>query len=98
MFVFLTGQGLTNPNANALTLAPFVRHTGSAASLNGFFRMAIGGLVTGLVSLLHNSTAMPMVGVMVGCAVVGLIVLLIGNRIVRFQASKKVEEEDSVLL
>ncbi|HMI65680.1 MAG TPA: multidrug effflux MFS transporter [Cyclobacteriaceae bacterium] len=98
MFVFLTGQGLTNPNATALTLAPFVRHTGSAASLNGFFRMAIGGLVTGLVSLLHNSTAMPMVGVMVGCAVVGLIVLLIGNSVVRFQASKKVEEEDSVLL
>jgi len=98
MFIFLTGQGLTNPNATALTLAPFVRHTGSAASLNGFFRMAIGGLVTGLVSLLHNSTAMPMIGMMVGCAVVGLIVLLIGNSVVRFQASKKVEEEDSVLL
>jgi DHA1 family bicyclomycin/chloramphenicol resistance-like MFS transporter len=98
MFVFLTGQGLSNPNATALTLAPFVRHTGSAASLNGFFRMAIGGMVTGLVSLLHNNTAMPMVGVMVGCAITGLIVLLIGNRVVRYQASKKVEEEDSVLL
>ena len=98
MFVFLTGQGLTNPNATALTLAPFVRHTGSAASLNGFFRMAIGGLVTGLVSLLHDNTPMPMVGVMAGCAVVGLIVLLIGNRVVRFQESKQVEEEDSVLL
>ncbi len=99
MFIFLTGQGLTNPNATALTLAPFTRHTGSAASLNGFIRMAIGGLMTGLVSALHNNTALPMVGVMVLCAVVGLAILLVGKRTLRYQASEQVgDEEESVLI
>jgi DHA1 family bicyclomycin/chloramphenicol resistance-like MFS transporter len=99
MFVFLTGQGLSNPNATALTLAPFTRHTGSAAALNGCFRMAIGGLVTGLVSVLHNNSAMPMVGVMVLCVVAGLVILLIGKRTIRYQSDKRVvEEEGSVLI
>lgn len=96
MFIFLTGQGLTNPNATALTLAPFVRHTGSAASLNGGFRMAIGGIVTGLVSLFHNGTAMPMIGVMVLCAVAGLLILLIGRRMTR--GGKEIGFEESVVI
>jgi len=99
MFVFLTGQGLTNPNSTALSLAPFKRHIGSAASLNGCFRMAIGGLVTGLVSLLHNNTAMPMVGVMVLCVVTGLIVFTVGRKTIEYRASQRdVEEDISVLL
>lgn len=97
MFVFLTGQGLTNPNATALTLAPFVRHTGSAASLNGCFRMGIGGIVTGLVSLLHNNTAMPMVGVMVLCVVVGLAVLLVGIKMIRIYDDKQLEEDPMLI-
>ena len=98
MFIFLTGQGLTNPNATALTLAPFTRHTGSAASLNGCIRMAIGGMMTGLVSALHNNTAVPMVGVMVLCAVGGLLILLLGKRKLRFPANKQVVEEEGTVL
>lgn len=93
MFVFLAGQGITGPNTTALSLAPFSRRTGSAASLLGSFRMAIGGLVSAIVSALHNNTAMPMIGVMVACGVVGLIILTIGKGTVRYQARKKVEEE-----
>lgn len=77
--VFLIGQGLTNPNFNALSLAPFTRHVGSAAALAGSFRMGAGGLVSALVSVLHNGTALPMVAVMSGCVVVGLIVLIVGT-------------------
>ncbi|MGC1240469.1 MAG: multidrug effflux MFS transporter [Chryseosolibacter sp.] len=77
--LFLAGQGVTNPNANALALAPFSKHTGSAASLAGSFRMGMGGLVSALVSIFHNGTAIPMVGVMVGCVVAGLIILLAGK-------------------
>ncbi len=94
MFVFLTGQGLTNPNANALALAPFVRHTGSAASLNGFLRMGIGGLVTAMVSKFHNGTAMPMVTVMVSCAVIGMIIFFIGRRWVPNESPASDEEEE----
>jgi DHA1 family bicyclomycin/chloramphenicol resistance-like MFS transporter len=74
--LFLAGHGLTNPNITALSLAPFSKHTGSAASLAGSFRMGMGGLVSALVSVFHNGTAMPMVGVMVGCVLVGLAILL----------------------
>lgn len=77
--LFLAGQGVTNPNANALALAPFSRHIGSAASLAGSFRMGMAGLVSALVSVLHNGTAMPMIAVMVGCVLVGLAILFAGK-------------------
>ncbi|MHA6248768.1 multidrug effflux MFS transporter [Pontibacter sp. CAU 1760] len=95
MFVFLTGQGLTNPNATALSLAPFSRYAGSAAALMGSFRMAMGGLMSAAVSVFHNQTALPMVGVMLACASGGLIILLISKRNVRFAASQRMVEEDT---
>lgn len=98
MFFFLTGQGITNPNATALSLAPFTKHTGSAAALNGFFRMTMGGLVSALVSILHNNTALPMVGVMVLCVVAGLIVLFTGKSAVRYRRRKREVEESPVVI
>lgn len=77
--VFLTGHGLTNPNANALSLAPFSRHVGSAASLAGSFRMGMGGVVSALVSIFHDGSAIPMIGVMVGCVVAGFAILMVGR-------------------
>ena len=93
--LFLAGQGLTNPNANALSLAPFSRHVGSAASLAGSFRMGMGGLVSALVSLFHNGTAMPMVGVMVGCTLLGFVILLIGAS--RIKSTEPRLDEDAAL-
>ncbi|GAB3499959.1 multidrug effflux MFS transporter [Spirosoma knui] len=93
LFLFLCGQGLSNPNASALSLAPFVRHAGSAAALMGSFRMAFGALVSGAVSLLHNNTALPMVGVMTACVISGLLVLLIGERAIQYR-SKRLETEE----
>jgi DHA1 family bicyclomycin/chloramphenicol resistance-like MFS transporter len=98
MFFFLTGQGITNPNATALSLAPFTKHTGSAAALNGFFRMTMGGLVSALVSVLHNNTALPMVGVMVLCVLAGLIVLFTGKSAVRYRARKREVEDSPVVI
>lgn len=99
LFIFLTGQGLSNPNATALSLAPFRKHAGSAAALMGSFRMAMGGVVSGAVSFFHNGTSLPMVGTMTFCAVAGLSALTIGKVKVRHKARKKaVEEETSVLM
>jgi MFS transporter, DHA1 family, multidrug resistance protein len=97
--LFLAGHGLINPNATALSLAPFSRHAGSAASLAGSFRMTIGGVASALVSALHNHTALPMIGVMVGCTVCGLICLTAGKITIRYKARKHdVEKETSVLM
>ena len=99
LFVFLTGQGLSNPNATALSLAPFSRFAGSAAALMGSFRMAMGGLVSAVVSFFHTGTALPMVGTMAFCAIAGLSALVIGKVKVRHKARKRaVEEDTSVLL
>jgi MFS transporter, DHA1 family, multidrug resistance protein len=96
--LFMAGHGLVNPNTNALSLAPFVRHTGSAASLLGSFRMAMGGLVSGLVSAFHSSSALPMIAVMVGCVVAGLLILATGKATVKYRARKKdVEADQSVI-
>ncbi|UII26644.1 multidrug effflux MFS transporter [Fulvivirga maritima] len=79
LFIFLTGHGLSNPNASALTLAPFTKNAGSASALMGAIRMGLGGLVSALVSVLHNGTTLPMVLVMAFCAAGGLIILLAGD-------------------
>jgi DHA1 family bicyclomycin/chloramphenicol resistance-like MFS transporter len=99
MFVFLTGQGLTGPNASALSLAPFRKHTGSASALMGSWRMGAGAVISAIVSFLHNNTAMPMVGMMAFCAFGGLVILHAGNIAVRHRAARQdVEDEVSVLL
>jgi DHA1 family bicyclomycin/chloramphenicol resistance-like MFS transporter len=97
--LFLAGHGLTNPNANALSLAPFSKHTGSAASLAGSFRMAMGGIVSALVSVFHNGTAMPMVGIMVACIFTGLVLLLTGRSLMKLpEAEPGFEEEATAII
>ena len=93
LFLFLAGQGVNGPNASALSLAPFTRHAGSAAALMGSFRMGFGALVSATVSILHNNTAIPMVGVMTGCVVGGLAVLVIGQRIVLHRTAHRTSNE-----
>jgi DHA1 family bicyclomycin/chloramphenicol resistance-like MFS transporter len=96
--LLLSGHGLVNPNAVALSLAPFSKHTGSAASLSGSFRMAIGGVASALVSIFHNHTAIPMIAVMVGCIFCGLILLATGKVTVRYRARKKDLEEKTMVI
>jgi DHA1 family bicyclomycin/chloramphenicol resistance-like MFS transporter len=97
-FVFLAGQGLTGPNSTALSLAPFTRNTGSAASLLGSFRMAVAGLASAAVSAFHDETALPMVVGMVACPIIAISVLTVGKGVVRYRANKKRMEEDSSVL
>ncbi len=97
--LFLAGHGLTNPNATALALAPFTRHTGSAASLGGSFRMAMGGVASALVSAFYNGTAMPMIAVMTGCVMIGAVLLLIGKITVKYRARMSdIEDEPASVL
>lgn len=97
--LFLAGHGLTNANANALALAPFTKHVGSAASLGGSFRMAMGGIASALVSALYNGTEIPMVAVMVGCVLCGFVLLVTGKLTVRYRARKRdIENEPSPFL
>jgi MFS transporter, DHA1 family, multidrug resistance protein len=59
-------------------MSPFKKEAGTASALMGAIQMGFGSLAAALVGFLSNGTSMPMTGVMAGCAVLGLIMLLIG--------------------
>jgi DHA1 family bicyclomycin/chloramphenicol resistance-like MFS transporter len=95
VFVFLCCQGFVFPNSSALSLASFGHNAGSASALMGAIQMGIGACAPALVSLLQNHTALPMTGVMGSCAIMALLVFLLGRKIIIQEATiTAVEEED----
>jgi DHA1 family bicyclomycin/chloramphenicol resistance-like MFS transporter len=89
IFIFLCCQGFTFPNTSALAMAPFVRNAGSASALIGSIQMSLGAATSVAVSLLSNHTALPMTGVMASCSISSFIILMLGHRIIRYQASRE---------
>jgi MFS transporter, DHA1 family, multidrug resistance protein len=77
LFVFVSCNGFTFPNATALALAPHGKVAGSAAAMLGFIQFALGGVGGGLVSWLDNGTAMPMVAVITFGGLVALAINLL---------------------
>ena len=77
LFVFVSCNGFSFPNATALALAPHGKVAGSAAAILGCIQFGLGGLGGGLVSMLDNGTAMPMVGVISFAGVAALAINLL---------------------
>jgi MFS transporter, DHA1 family, multidrug resistance protein len=77
IFSYLFSMGFIAPNATALALRPFTRFAGSASALLGSLQMLTGALASGLVSLFHNGTPLPMAGIMAGGASISLCILLV---------------------
>jgi DHA1 family bicyclomycin/chloramphenicol resistance-like MFS transporter len=80
IFLVLCGVGLTNPNASALSLAPFSKNAGTASSLMGAMQLGIGSVSSYCVSLAHKPSTLPMAALMAASSVIALVVLLIGRR------------------
>jgi DHA1 family bicyclomycin/chloramphenicol resistance-like MFS transporter len=85
VFIMLCCVGTTNPNASALSLAPFSANAGTASSLLGALQLGLGSFGTMLISYLNTPTTVPMSGIMAASAVLALLVLLIGRRFIRHQ-------------
>jgi MFS transporter, DHA1 family, multidrug resistance protein len=96
IFIFLCCQGFTFPNTSALSLAPFTKTAGSASAVLGGTQMAMGAIASAMVSMLSNHTALPMTGVMAGCAVSSLVILMVGTRRIRINATQKKVEQESI--
>jgi len=96
LLVYLSCQGFTFPNSSALSMAPFAKNAGSASALMGGVQMGLGALTSAMVSVLSNGTALPMTGVMACCAVSSFIILKVGNRFIKYKASKKEVAEEAV--
>ena len=96
MFVFLSAHGLNQPNAASLSLAPFVKSAGSASALLGSMRMAIGGIVSAIVSVIHNGSALPMVLIMSCCALGGLITVMVDKKMTKEKITSNYSESQTV--
>lgn len=89
IFLFLFCQGLTFPNASALSLTPFVNNAGNASALMGFIQMMIGAFASFLVSVFQNHSIIPMAIVMSSCTIIALVILHFGQK---FKTQNPIEE------
>ncbi len=84
--VMLCCLGFVNPNTAALCLAPFPRNAGTASALMGALQMGAGALASVFVSLFKENTAFPMAVCMATPAIISLVILMSGRRVI---ASRK---------
>ena len=96
ILIFLSCQGFTFPNSSALSMAPFSKNAGSASALMGAIQMGMGAFTAALVSILSNNTPLPMTGVMMGCSILSLSIVLIGGKVVRAKSTSVAVKEESV--
>lgn len=77
---YLAFQGFVFPNTSAMALNPFTKLAGSASALMGSIQLTLGALVSFLVSVLHNNTALPMTLLMACCSGLSFVFLLLARR------------------
>lgn len=67
-------------NFQAISLQPFARIAGAAASIMSFVRVVLGAIVGALIGQAYDGTARPMLAAMVGCGMIGLLAVLWSER------------------
>jgi len=67
-FLICAATGLVMPVAFAGAIGPFPEKAGTASSGAGFAQVASGVVISVLVGKLHDGTALPMMAMMLGCA------------------------------
>jgi DHA1 family bicyclomycin/chloramphenicol resistance-like MFS transporter len=80
LFLFLCCLGFTNPNAAALSLAPFKKNAGSASALMGAIQMGVGALASSLLSMFPMKSLIPMVAIMCFTSILAFLMLTLGKR------------------
>ncbi|MGW1072636.1 Bcr/CflA family multidrug efflux MFS transporter [Streptomyces sp. NPDC002537] len=76
LFVLMSAMGLAMPNTNAQALMRSKDAAGSASALLGTTTFALGALVSPLVGIAGERTAVPMAVVQLGCAALALVCFL----------------------
>jgi DHA1 family bicyclomycin/chloramphenicol resistance-like MFS transporter len=83
LFAFLCCLGVANPNAAALSLAPFTKNAGSASALMGALQMGLGAMASAFIGFFSSDSALPMVAIMAATSILSLVVLSVGRRNIR---------------
>ena len=81
--LFLCCLGLINPNAAALSLAPFTKNAGTAAALMGALQMGLGALASFAVSFFPEHSTLPMPLIMSVVVCIAFVMLNIGKKMIQ---------------
>ncbi len=99
IFLFLCCVGITYPNTSALSLAPFSKNAGTAAALLGAFQMAVGTLVSIVVSMFKSRSTIPMSCLMCVAAMLAFLILATGRKMIKQPVEiNPADEENQVLI
>jgi DHA1 family bicyclomycin/chloramphenicol resistance-like MFS transporter len=82
IFLILCGVGIINPNASALSLAPFSKNAGTASSLMGAMQLGIGAFATYSVSLFTTISPFSMAVIIFISSIIALCILLVGRHFI----------------
>jgi len=72
MFFIVASIGLIASNATSIAMAPFGERAGGASSLLGAMQSAFGVLASAAVGWIPGRGAVPMAGIIAGCAAISL--------------------------
>ena len=70
------GNGLAMPNSMAGSISVDPRNAGAASGLTGFLQMLVSALFAQLAGIWQNGTPFPLLGIMVGAALLSLLSFL----------------------
>ncbi len=93
IFVFLCCVGITYPNTTSLSIAPFKKNAGVAASLMGALQMTIGTVVSIIVSQFKSRSSIPMAGLIFIAATLAFVILILGRKRIMDKADEEVGGE-----
>lgn len=70
---WMLGHGLHYPQSMAAAVAPFPQTAGAASSLIGFYQTCAGALAAFIMGSIHDGSAVPLGGLMLGLSILALI-------------------------
>lgn len=88
-FFYLASVGLVNPNAAALSLAPFTKNVGSASALMGAIQMGTGALASFVVGLFSSNSSLPILIILSVGSLLAAVTLLLGRRTIEHVVEAK---------
>jgi len=62
----------------------------------GFIQMSVGAVMSAMVSILQNDSALAMTGIMASCSITASILYTLGKKVILNKASKELIEEEEI--
>ena len=90
LFLLLGCVGIANPNATALTLAPFDKNAGTASALFGAIQIGMGSLISIFMSFFEKPSLTPLAVAFLMSSILGFLMLKLGSRQTKIVLQAKV--------